>query len=72
MPAAAAARVVPWVEELARLGHKVSVFTSSSAFDDDEKIVKSFFRVPDNKASLGKRFFQEILLGLDLGLRIFL
>jgi len=70
MPAAAAARVAPWVEELCKLGHKVSVFTSSSVLDHDGSVVKSYFQVPDNKASLGKRFFQEILLGLDLGIRI--
>ncbi len=70
MPAAAAARVAPWVEELCKLGHTVSVFTSSSVLDHDGSVVKSYFKVPDNKASLGKRFLQEILLGLDLGIRI--
>ena len=35
-------------------------------------MISSFFAIPDNKAPLPKRFLQEVLLGLDLGIRIWL
>ena len=73
IPAAAASRVVPWVEELSKLGFDVRIFTSKASKDQGNPIViSSFFGIPNNKAPLLKRFLQEVLLGLDLGIRIWL
>ena len=71
MPAAAASRVRPWVEVLDGLGATVRVLTSKSA-DASPLIERSFFSAPCNRASLILRLIQEIFLGVDLGLRIFL
>ena len=72
IPAAAASRVIPWVNELLKLSFQPIVL-SSSTVDKNEKLVeKSFFPTPSNKAALPVRLVQELLLGLDLGLRILL
>lgn len=70
MPAAAAARVAPWYEELVAQGCKVTIFTSRSVTAIDSNIVRSIFPTPNNKSNLISRFFQEIFLGLDLGFRM--
>ena len=72
MPAAAASRVRPWVEVLDGLGAAVRVLTSKSADANNPLIERSFFSAPCNRASLILRLIQEIFLGVDLGLRIFL
>jgi glycosyltransferase involved in cell wall biosynthesis len=71
MPAAAASRMRPWVEVLDGFGAAVRVLTSKSA-DTSPLIERSFFSAPFNRASLILRLIQEIFLGVDLGLRIFL
>jgi glycosyltransferase involved in cell wall biosynthesis len=72
MPAAAASRVRPWVEVLDGIGTVVRVLTSKSADANSPLIERSFFSAPCNRASLIFRLIQEIFLGVDLGLRIFL
>ena len=73
VPAAAASRMVPWAEELRKLGFDVLIFTSKASKDQvNPCVISSFFAIPDNKAPLPKRFLQEVLLGLDLGIRIWL
>jgi glycosyltransferase involved in cell wall biosynthesis len=72
MPAAAASRVRPWVEVLGELGTVVRVLTSKSADANSPLVERSFFSAPCNLASLVLRLIQEIFLGVDLGLRIFL
>jgi glycosyltransferase involved in cell wall biosynthesis len=72
IPAAAASRVRPWVEVLDGLGAAVRVLTSKSADANNPLIERSFFSTPCNRASLILRLIQEIFLGVDLGLRIFL
>ena len=71
MPAAAASRMRPWVEVLDGFGAAVRVLTSKSA-DASPLIERSFFSAPCNRASLISRLIQEIFVGVDLGLRIFL
>ena len=72
MPAAAASRVRPWVGVLGGLGGTVRVLTSKSAEPNGPIVERSFFSAPCNRASLIFRLIQEILLGFDLGVRIFL
>ena len=72
MPAAAASRIRPWVDILEDLGANVKVLTSRSAEANTQLVERSFFSAPCNRASLVLRLIQEILLGFDLGLRIFL
>ena len=72
MPAAAASRVRPWVDVLEGLGGTVRVLTSKSAEPNKPLVERSFFSTPCNRASLIFRLIQEIFLGVDLGLRIFL
>lgn len=72
MPAAAASRVRPWVGVLDGLGGTVRVLTSKSAEPNRPLVERSFFSAPCNRASLIFRLIQEIFLGVDLGLRIFL
>ena len=72
MPAAAASRVKPWVEVLNGLGAATRVLTSKSADANNPIIERSFFSAPCNRVSLVLRLIQEIFLGIDLGLRIFL
>jgi glycosyltransferase involved in cell wall biosynthesis len=70
MPAAAASRVSPWVGVLKDFGYETRIFTSSSVKTTCSFVTKSFWATPSNKASLPIRLLQEILLGLDIGLRI--
>jgi hypothetical protein len=70
MAAAGAARVTPWVEELLNIGHDVLVFSSKCVCGNAGRLVRSVFPTPGNKCSLGKRFFQEVLLGIDIGFKI--
>ena len=72
IPAAAASRVIPWVAELMKLSFKTVVLSSSSVAKNEKLVEKSFFPTPNNKAALPIRLIQELLLGFDLGLRIFL
>ncbi len=72
MPAAAAARVIPWVTELKPFCSEITVLTSNNASKEKTLVERSFFSVPNNKAKLFVRSIQELLLGLDLGLRILL
>jgi len=72
MNAAAAARSVSWASLFVKLGHQVTVFTSCDAQSEKRNLVRSCFRTPDNRASVAKRFIQEICLGLDLAFRIML
>jgi len=72
MPAAAASRVRPWVEVLDGLGATVRVLTSKLADANCPLVERSFFSAPCNRASLVLRLIQEIFLGVDLGLKIFL
>ena len=72
MPAAAASRIRPWVDILENLGVNVRVLTSRSAEANTQLVERSFFSAPCNRASLVLRLIQEVFLGLDLGLRIFL
>ena len=69
MPAAAAARMLPWVEVLKDLGNHVSIFTSSSVSCASSIVTRSYFATPSNKASIPYRLIQEIVLGLDLGIK---
>ena len=59
------------MEVLDGFGAAVRVLTSKSA-DASPLIERSFFSAPCNRASLILRLIQEIFLGVDLGLRIFL
>ncbi|MAE52645.1 MAG: hypothetical protein CMI20_00850 [Opitutae bacterium] len=71
VPAAAAARALPWCEEISKLGIEVRIFTSCASKNRSNlNVITSFFSIPDNRASLPVRFLQEVLLGLDLGIRI--
>lgn len=70
--AAAAARSGSWASFFVKLGHEVTVFTSAQADPGNGNLVRSWFRTPDNRASIAKRFLQEICLGLDLACRIML
>ena len=72
IPAAAASRVIPWVNELLKLSFRPLVLSSSTVDKNDKLVEKSFFPTPSNKAALPVRLVQELLLGLDLGLRILL
>ena len=72
IPAAAASRVIPWVNELQKLSFQPLVMSSSTVDKNDKLVEKSFFPTPCNKAILPVRLVQELLLGLDLGLRIML
>ena len=72
MPAAAASRVLPWVDVLEGLGGTVRVLTSKSAEPNRPLIERSFFSAPCNRSNLIFRLTQEIFLGFDLGVRIFL
>jgi len=72
MPAAAASRIIPWVEVLEGLGANVRVLTSKSADGNIPFVERSFFATPCNRVSLIFRLIQEIFLGFDLGFRIFL
>ncbi|MDG1326169.1 MAG: glycosyltransferase family 4 protein [Opitutales bacterium] len=72
MPAAAASRVRPLVEVLLGLGATVSVLTSKSAEANSPLVERSFFPAPCNRSNLIFRLIQEIFLGFDLGIRIFL
>ena len=72
IPAAAASRVIPWVNELLKLSFRPLVLSSSTVDKNDKLVEKSFFPTPSNKAALLVRLVQELLLGLDLGLRILL
>jgi glycosyltransferase involved in cell wall biosynthesis len=71
IPAAAASRVIPWVNELLKLSFQPLVLSSSTVDKNDKLVEKSFFPTPNNKATLPVRLAQEFLLGLDLGLRVF-
>ena len=72
MNAAAASRSGSWASFFVKLGHEVTVFTSAQADPGNGNLVRSWFRTPDNRASIAKRFLQEICLGLDLACRIML
>lgn len=72
MPAAAASRVLPWVDVLEGLGGTVRVLTSKSAEPNRPLVERSFFYAPCNRSNLIFRLTQEIFLGFDLGVRIFL
>ena len=72
IPAAAASRVIPWVNELLKLSFQPIVLSSNAVDKNDKLVEKSFFPIPSNKAALPVRLVQELLLGLDLGLRILL
>lgn len=72
IPAAGASRVIPWVNELLKLSFQPIVLSSSTVDKNDKLVEKSFFPTPSNKAALPVRLVQELLLGLDLGLRILL
>lgn len=72
VPAAAAARVIPWVTELIKLRFRTLVLSSSSVAKNGKSVEKSFFPTPSNKAPLPIRLVQEFLLGIDLGMRVFL
>ena len=72
MPAAAASRVRPWVNVLEGLESTVRVLTSKSADFNSPLVERSFISAPCNRARLIFRLIQEVFLGLDLGLRIFL
>lgn len=70
MPAAAAARILAWVSVMNALGFSALVLTTRSA-QAAEGLKRSFFPTPNNRASLPVRFLQEVLLGLDLGWRLY-
>lgn len=70
--AAAAARSGSWASLFAELGHEVTVFSSCEAHSEKSNLVRSWFRTPDNRASIAKRLLQEVCLGLDLAFRIML
>ena len=70
--AAAAARSGSWASLFAELGHEVTVFSSCEAHSEKPNLVRSWFRTPDNRASVAKRLLQEVCLGLDLAFRIML
>lgn len=72
MNAAAAARSGSWASLFVKLGHQVTVFTSCDAHSEKRNLVRSCFRTPDNRASVTKRFIQEMCLGVDLAFRIML
>lgn len=72
MNAAAAARSGSWASLFVELGHEVTVFSSCEAHSEKRNLVRSWFRAPDNRATVAKRLLQEICLGLDLAFRIML
>jgi glycosyltransferase involved in cell wall biosynthesis len=71
MPAAGASRVIPMVSVLESFCDRISVLTSNDA-KENNNVERSFFSVPSNKSKLPFRLLQELLLGIDLGIRIFL
>jgi len=71
MPAAGAARVTPLVEVLQSIGFNVRVLTSND-IPPCSCVSRSYFPVPNSKASFLLRATQEIFLGFDLGIKIFL
>ena len=72
MPAAAASRVSPWVGVLKDFGYETRIFTSSSVNTSCSSVTKCFWATPSNQAPLPIRLLQEIVLGLDIGVRIWL
>jgi glycosyltransferase involved in cell wall biosynthesis len=72
MPAAAASRISPWVGVLRDAGYETRIFTSSSVDSSCSSVTKSFWATPSNKAFLPIRLFQEILLGFDIGVMIWM
>ena len=70
MPAAAAARISAWVSEMNALGLSTLVLTTCSV-QAAKGLKRSFFPTPNNRSSLSVRFIQEVLLGLDLGRRLY-
>lgn len=71
MPAAAASRIKPWVDELVELGGNPLILTSSSIPQGVSSTIRSFFPTPSNNDFLPVRLFKEILLGFDLGIKLF-
>jgi len=72
MNAAAAARSGSWASLFVEMGHEVTVFSSCEAHSEKRNLVRSWFRAPDNRASVAKRLLQEVCLGVDLAFRIML
>lgn len=70
MPAAAAARISAWVSQMDALGFSTLVLTTCSV-QAAKGLKRSFFPTPNNRSSLSVRFLQEVLLGLDLGWRLY-
>lgn len=70
MPAAAAARISSWVAVLNAQGLCTYVLTTRSVLAA-AGVKRSFFPTPNNRASLPLRFIQEVLLGFDLGWRLY-
>ena len=70
MPAAGASRVIPMVSVLESFCDNISILTSNNA-KENNNVERSFFSVPSNKSKLPFRLLQELLLGIDLGIRIF-
>ncbi len=71
MPAAAASRVKPWVDELIDSGKDLQILTSNSVPENISRTIRSFFPTPSNNDFLPVRLLKEIFLGFDLGLKIF-
>ena len=71
MPAAAASRVKPWVDELSDSGKDLQILTSNTIPKNISRTIRSFFPTPSNNDFLPVRLLKEIFLGFDLGLKIF-
>ena len=71
MPAAAASRVKPWVDELINSGKELQILTSNTIPKNISRTIRSFFPTPSNNDFLPVRLLKEIFLGFDLGLKIF-
>ena len=71
MPAAAASRVKPWVDELSESGKDLQILTSNTIPKNISRTIRSFFPTPSNNDFLPVRLLKEIFLGFDLGLKIF-
>lgn len=71
MPAAAASRVKPWVDELINSGKELQILTSSTIPKNISRTIRSFFPTPSSNDFLPVRLLKEIFLGFDLGLKIF-
>lgn len=63
-------RMRPWVDALRKTGNYDVFIQTDKRSKGEEGVVSNFFTTPDNRAKPFVRFFQELLLGSELFLRV--